>query len=132
MSTIYRYVTYNAHLPQHALTSVHILDWVCQSPLVQPKIVSLLTSEPRLETTLLPDRWPLLAVTATDLSGNVSAAVTASVAHDCRPPEVERAERARASAQEQLQDRSSEHDFERAELKLKRAMERIRVHGRLR
>ena len=53
MSTIYRYVTYNAHLPQHALTSVHILDWVCQSPLVQPKIVSLLTSEPRVEATLL-------------------------------------------------------------------------------
>ena len=48
-----RYVTYNAHLPQHALTAVHILDWVCQSPLVQPKIVGLLTSQADVEAALL-------------------------------------------------------------------------------
>ena len=40
----YRYITYNATLPEHSLSSVKILCWVCQSALVQPKLVGLFTA----------------------------------------------------------------------------------------
>ena len=50
---IAKYVTYNAHLPQHALAAVHVLDWVCASPLVQPKIVGLFTVNKELDADLL-------------------------------------------------------------------------------
>ena len=53
MLIYFRYVTYNAHLPYHSLAAVHILDWVCQSPLVQPKIVGLFTASKELDDSLL-------------------------------------------------------------------------------
>ena len=40
-----RYIMYNDWLPEHALISVRILHAVCQSALVQPKIVSILTDD---------------------------------------------------------------------------------------
>jgi len=40
-----RYIMYNNWLPEHALVAVRILHAVCQSTLVQPKIVSILTDD---------------------------------------------------------------------------------------
>ncbi|KAK2179080.1 hypothetical protein NP493_515g00009 [Ridgeia piscesae] len=40
-----KYIMYNNWLPEHALVAVRILHAVCQSTLVQPKIVSILTDD---------------------------------------------------------------------------------------
>lgn len=41
----FRYITYGSFLPRHGLSALHILIGVCQSPLVQPKIVGLFTAD---------------------------------------------------------------------------------------
>lgn len=40
-----RYVAHATYLPKHALSALHVLIGVCQSPLVQPKIVGLFTAD---------------------------------------------------------------------------------------
>lgn len=50
---IAKYVAHAAYLPKHALSALHILIGVCQSPLVQPKIVGLFTADEKFSQDLL-------------------------------------------------------------------------------
>jgi len=62
------------------------------------------------------------------LRGRVT--VLASTCESAEEIDVERARRAREKAEATLKSQASEHEFRRAELKLKRALARIQVHER--
>ena len=60
-----------------------------------------------------------------------SVSILAETAEPAAEIDVERAEQARERAENRLKGGDAEQDFTRAEVALKRAMSRIRVHGRL-
>jgi F-type H+-transporting ATPase subunit epsilon len=60
-----------------------------------------------------------------------SVSILAETAEPAEEIDIERAERARERAEGRLKADSAEHEFKRAEVALKRAISRIRVHGRV-
>ena len=60
-----------------------------------------------------------------------SVSILAETAEPAEEIDVERAERAREQAEVRLKAEPAEHEFNRAEVALKRAISRSRVHGRV-